>query len=323
MQYIFQHPIPIPWLAADLLTILATLLVVLFAVRRSRHPTALLLEGFAFTLLYAGLFENFAVVNGWYEYGRSLFMFGDVPLSVPLLEMDIFITGLWLLERMNIPDWCKPFVLGLFGMLQDFSLDPLAVRQTFLQEGHTVGRWTWFVAPGMVNIYKIPVYNFPGWMLIMVYGSVFVLAGRWWFRKSGYKVWVGYVYPFLAMILALITMITPISQFLLWLAPFGSKGSNAEWVMLAFHLVFPALLLALVWRGKMTGAFAPAQDWPLIAIPLIFHLADIGWTVAGGYRDVLWLVLLASLIHALLLAGIFFQGTRKPTTGQTELSFSP
>jgi Protein of unknown function (DUF422). len=323
MQYIFQHPTPIPWLAADLLTLLATLLVILFAVRKCRHPATVILEGFAFTVLYAGLFENLAVVNGWYAYGRSLFMFGDVPLSVPLLEMDIFITGLWLLERMNVPDWCKPFILGLFGMLQDFSLDPLAVRQTFALNGHSIGRWTWFIAPGTVNIYNIPVYNFPGWMLIMLYGSIFILAGRWLFRKSGFKPWVGYTYPFAAMILALITMVTPVSQFLLWLAPFGSKGSNTEWVMLAFHMVFPILLLVLVWRGKMKDSFVPAEDWPLVAIPVIFHLADIGWTIAGGYRDVLWLVVLASLIHTVLLAWIFLQGSKTTIVRQTGLVFSP
>jgi hypothetical protein len=323
MAYIFQHPIPLPWFAADLLIILATLIVILVAVRRSRHPVTVILEGFAFTILYAGLFENFAVVNGWYEYGKSLFMFGDVPLSVPLLEMDVFITGLWLLERMNIPDWCKPFVLGLFGMLQDFSLDPLAVRQTSALDGHLIGRWTWQILPGSVNIYSIPVYNFPGWMLIMLYGSIFILAGRWLFRKSGFKPWVGYTYPFAAMILALITMVTPVSQFLLWMAPFGSKGGNAEWVMLAFHLIFPTFLLVFIWRGRMKNPFTPAENWPLFVLPIVFHLADITGTIAGGYSGVLRLVLLSSAIHIFLLACIFFQGTRPSLIREYALPYSP
>ena len=85
----------------------------------------------------------------------------------------------WLLEKMEIPAWCKPFIVGLFGMLQDFSLDPYTVRQVFTVDGLTSGRWTWLAAPpGMVNIYNVPVYNFPGWMLIMLYASVFFLLGR-------------------------------------------------------------------------------------------------------------------------------------------------
>lgn len=44
MQYLFDTPIPIPWLLADILTLLVTLLVVVFIVRKSKHPVAILLE---------------------------------------------------------------------------------------------------------------------------------------------------------------------------------------------------------------------------------------------------------------------------------------
>jgi hypothetical protein len=313
MQYLFQTSIPLPWFFADLLTLVLSLIVILFAVRRSLHPAMVLLECFGFLFLYAGLFENFAVVQGWYVYGRSLLMFGNVPLSVPLLEMDVFITGLWLLERMNVPGWCKPVILGLFGMLQDFSLDPLAVRQVYTAGGVTSGRWTWLILPGVANIYHIPVYNFPGWMLIMLYGSIYILLGRKIFQRSGYKTWVGYVYPFLAMVLALITMATPLSQFLLWLAPFGSKGSIAEWIMLAFLLILPTILLLFVWRGNMKHAFVLSVDWPLFAVPVLFHIADCFWAIAGGFSNVLWLILLASGVHLGLLVWIGLS-RREPVT---------
>ena len=100
MQYLFQHPMPVPWLLADILTILVTLLVGIFIVRKSKHPVVAMLECFGFVFLYASIYENFAVVQGWYVYGRSLLMVGDVPLSVPLIEMDVLVTGLWLLEKM-------------------------------------------------------------------------------------------------------------------------------------------------------------------------------------------------------------------------------
>lgn len=44
MPYLFDTPIPIPWLLADLLTLLVTLLVVVFIVRKGKHPVAILLE---------------------------------------------------------------------------------------------------------------------------------------------------------------------------------------------------------------------------------------------------------------------------------------
>ena len=83
MQYLFATPIPIPWLLADLLTLAITVLVMVFVVRKSKHPVVILLEAFAFVLLYASVYENFAVVQGWYLYGHALMMVGDVPLSGP------------------------------------------------------------------------------------------------------------------------------------------------------------------------------------------------------------------------------------------------
>ena len=310
MQYLFATPIPAPWLLADLLTLGITGLVVVYVIKKSKHPLAILLEAFAFVLLYASVYENFAVVQGWYIYGHALMMVGDVPLSVPLLEFDVLITTLWLLEKMEIPTWCKPFIAGLFGTLQDLSLDPYVVRQIYTVGERTSGRWSWLLPQGAVNIYGVPVYNFPGWTLIMFYAAIFILLGRWWYRRSGYKPLVGYVYPFLMIFLALLAMVSPISQFLLWLGPFFSKGSNSEWVMLGFHLLFPLILLFTFWRGRMKYPLTLKEDLPVFAVIGLFHLADILFTLAGGYTEILWLVVLASVLHWAILAWIFMAGRR-------------
>lgn len=105
MQYLFHTPIPLPWLLGDVLTLLISLLVLAFIVHNSKHPVSVLLEAFGFVFLYASIFENFAVVQGWYVYGRSFLMVGDAPLAVPLVEMDVFLVGLWLLQKMDIPTW--------------------------------------------------------------------------------------------------------------------------------------------------------------------------------------------------------------------------
>jgi hypothetical protein len=317
MQYLFHTSIAIPWLLADLLTLVITTLVVVFMLRNSRHPVVALLEGFAFVLLYASVYENFAVVQGWYVYGHSLLTIGDVPLSVPLIEMDVLVIVFWLLEKMDIPTWCKPFVAGLFGILQDFALDPYATRQVFTLNGLTSGRWSWLLPEGAANIYGIPVYNFPGWTLIMMYAAIFLLIGRAWFRKSGYKPAVGYVYPFAMIFLALLTMVSPLSQFLLWLAPFFTKGSNSEWIMLAFHLLVPTLLLVFFWRGRMKAPITLKTDWPAFLVIGVFHLSDILFTLAGGYTEVLWLVLLTSAVHCGLLGLIWAAGRKLQVQPET------
>lgn len=313
MQYVFNTPIPSPWLLADLLTLFISLVVIVFIVEKSKHPVSIFLEGFAFVFLYASVFENFAVVQGWYIYGRSLVMIGDVPLSVPLIEMDVLLMGLWLLDKMDIPVWCKPFIVGLLGMLLDFTLDPVAVNQIFSTNGLTSGRWTWLIQPEMVNIYKIPVYNFPGWMLIMLYASIFILLGRAWHKRSGYKPLVGYIYPFLAMILSLIAMVSPISQFLLWLAPIGAKGNNAEWVMLAFHLLFPVILLAVFWRGRMIAPVTFKDDYGVFAIFVILPMSNILFAIAEGLTPVTWLVVLSSILLWVFLGLVYYAGRLVPS----------
>ncbi len=296
--------IPIPWFVQDVIVVAITVFVVVFMVKKSKHPVSALLEGFCFVFLYAGVFENFAVIMGWYAYGRTILMFVAVPLSVPLIEMDVFVVGLWMLEKMRVRDWCKPFIMGLLGMLQDFSLDPLATRQVYTIDTVTTGRWTWFLNPGAVNIYGIPVYNFPGWMLIMLYATTFVILGRRWFKRSGYKTSVGYKYPFAALLLALLAMMTPVSNALLWLVAF--QGTAAEWVMLAFHLGFPTLLLAVIWRGKMNGSITVRKDIAIYLVPVALHVSDVVFTIVGGFTEVLWLVVLASCLHVALLATVWF-----------------
>lgn len=300
LDYIFVEPFPGPWLIQDIIALLLALFVLAFIIRRNQRPLALILEAFAFVFLYASIYENAAIVMGLYSYGRSLVMIGFVPASVPLIEVCVLLTGFWFLEKTSLPDWAKPPIIGLFGMLQDFSLDPLAIRQVFTTAGVSSGRWNWLISPTDVNILRVPVFNFPGWMLIMLYGATCILVGRWWHRRSGYSPVVGVVYPFLASIAALLLMISPISNFLLWLGPLFQKGGPIEWIMLAFHLIVPAVLLVFLWRGKMAKLFT-INDLPVFVVPTVLHISDILFTFIGGYFEILWIVLLASFAQTALL----------------------
>ena len=307
LDYIFVEPFPWTWLMQDIIAILLSLFVLTYIVRRNKRPVVLILEAFAFVFLYASIYENAATTIGLYSFGRSLVMIGFVPASVPLIEVCVLITGFWFLNKTSLPDWTKPPIIGLFGMLQDFSLDPLAIRQVYTTTEGISGRWNWLINLTDVNILNVPVYNFSGWMLIMFYGSACLLIGRWWHRKSGYRPVVGYVYPFVTMFAALLLMISPLSNMLLWLGPVFQKGDSIEWIMLAFHLLVPTALLVFMWRGRMTEHFT-ANDLPIFVVPTVLHLSDILFTVIGGYTEILWIVLLASFAHSALLLFIYLRG---------------
>jgi hypothetical protein len=316
LDYLFIEPFPGSWLIQDIIALALFLFVVAFVIRREQRPFIILLELFAFMFLYASIYENAAIVMGLYSYGRSLVMIGYVPASVPMIEACVLITGFWFLEKTALPAWAKPPVIGLFGMLQDFSLDPLAIRQVYPTADGASGRWNWLINPAAdANILNIPVFNFPGWMLIMLYGSACLLVGRWWYQKSGYKPGVGYTYPFISMIAALLLMISPLSQLLLWLGPFFQKGAASEWFMLAFHLAVPTLLLAFFWRGRMTERFT-RNDLPVFIFPTALHVSDILFTLLGGYFEILWIVLLASAVQTGLLLFAFLKNRHAAPAGK-------
>jgi len=301
LSYIFLEPFPVDWLIQDLIAILLSLVVLFFIIRREKRPFIVILELFAFIFIYASVYENAAIVMGLYSYGRSLVMVGFVPLSVPLIEAMVLITGLWFLKNTSMPKWAWAPIVGLFGMMQDFSLDPLAIRQIHTVGEVTSGRWNWLIDPATeVNILGVPVFNFPGWMLIMLYGTICLLIGRWWYQKTGYRALVGFVYPFIAMFAALLLMISPISRFLLWLGPFFEKGQPVEWVMLAFHLLVPTILLIFLWQGRMRTRFT-RLDLPIFLVPMVLHLSDITFTIVGGFTEILWIVLLASVAQTAFL----------------------
>jgi hypothetical protein len=300
------------WIIQDVLVLGLAVATVLYIMKREEHPTSVLLELICFVFLYAAVYENFATLMGWYGYGRSLVMVFNVPLSVPVVEYLVVWATLRLASRMEMPGWSKPFVAGLSGMLIDFTLDPLAIRQVFSTAEGTVGRWSWFPGPGDVTLYAEPVYNFSGWVLLCGYAAAYLLLGRWWHRRSGFRPLVGYLYPVLAMLLALGTMVSPLSRFLLWLYPFLDKGSVGEWIMLALHVVAPTMLLALVWRGRMKSRLSWCNDWPLPVILVGMPVVNLTFTLAGGYWDVLWLVAASTALLGGMVIALFAGSARTP-----------
>jgi hypothetical protein len=302
---------PIVWILEDLVVLVATLFVLRHAASREERPAQAILEFVAFTCCYAAVYENGASLAGLYGYGRSLLMIGIVPFSVPALEYLVLYAALLMLEKMRLPTWCKPFVVGFWGLLQDFSLDPLAVRQVFVSEGRPIGRWSWLsLAPGDANIANVPVYNFPGWILILGLGSAALLAGRWWWARSGYKAWVGVAYPFLAALVGLVVLVLPSSQLLLWLAPFFAKGSSGEWIMLGSWFVLALSLLAFAWRGRMKGRLSWAADWPVFVVPALFHASDLCFSLVGGFTEILWIELAFGIFHCGLVALVWARGRK-------------
>jgi hypothetical protein len=302
---IFLHPFPLPWLLQDIVVLVVSFAVFAELVRRSKNPTIALLEAVAFIFLYAGIYENAAGVAGLYDFGRSFLMLGFVPISVPLIEVCVLLTGLWILENAAVPKWAMPPVIGMLGILQDLSLDPLAIRQVFTVAGVESARWNWFIGASDAQLLGVPAFNFSGWMLIGLYSSSCLLIGRWIHRKSGENEWVGLSYPVLSQVAALMLMRSPLSALLLWGGPFFAKGSPVEWGFLAFHLLAPTLLLFVLAGRSGARAFTKA-DLPLFLVPMAMHASDLFFAVSGGYTEILPVSIAATAAHAAILSYVYY-----------------
>lgn len=301
------------WIAQDLMVLIATVATLIFIVRKEEHPESFLMEMFCFVFLYAAVFENFATIVGYYGYGRSFLMIFNVPLSVPLMEYLVVYSGLKLTGKMNMPGWSRAIVTGMMGMLFDLSLDPLAVRQIHAGVSEKpIGRWSWFPGPTDVNIFGVPVYNFTGWILMIGFAAGFFLLGRWLYRRSGYKTWVGLVYPFAAIIASLGALYSPITSFLFWLGPLWSKGGVTEWIMYFFDSLVGIAMLVFLWRGRMRKTLTLKDDWQILMIFVLFHISNILFAVFGGHFEILWVQAIAAVVQIGILTIIWSRRTAAP-----------
>ncbi|SHH86185.1 Protein of unknown function [Sporobacter termitidis DSM 10068] len=296
------------WVLSDILVYIGAALLIFYIIKKEERPVTVLMEFICFVFFYAAVYENFATLVHFYGYGRSLIMVFNVPLSVPVIEFMILYSGLKLLDTMRVPAWTKPILAGFFAIIADFSMDPVSVKMIFETLEGTIGRWTWYPHPGEPVIYGEPVLNFSGWMYITGYAAAFFMLGRQWHKKSNYSPAVGCAYPFAAVIASLLVLISPITRFLMMLDPIMAPYSNGQWIMLIVALAVPVLLLAFVWRGRMTGALSVKADFPVFLTMLGYPVINIISCVIGGYWQVLWLVALAGAAMWTLVGGIYALG---------------
>ena len=298
------------WVIEDLLVFIATAATIFYIVKREAQPIARLMEMFAFVLLDSAIYENVATLAHLYEFGRSSIMVFNIPIAVPLFEYMVLYGSLKLFERTRMPVWLKPIGAGFFGVVADFTLDPVSVYQRFRTLEGTIGRWTWFPGPGEPTLATESVKNFSGWMLIIGFGAIFVLLGREWHRRSGFSALVGYLYPIIAAVLSLLLLLTPVASFLLNVWPFFPFNGPSEWAPLAVYLIVPPVLLAVFWRGRMKGAYTLKGDFPVFVFLGGFPIVNLLFTIIGGYTPILSLELIFTVVMELLLASILLASRR-------------
>ena len=315
---------PITWAIAELFAFILFFYCVADAMKRGDNKTRIyrVLELFGF-IVYAGLFENIGVLGNTYNYSLDrLVMVGVVPLSILLFEAVIFYSAMQFAEKCNFPKWAIPIVVGFLGVLQDLTIDPAAVFDLHMVNGIMEGRWNWTTHYDSM-LFGIPFFNFSGWFMLMLYYTMLIQLGRKFHEKSGYKRNIGIAYLILAPILGVLLIISPITQFILFLYPIFPLFLNrtAEIVMLSLIAV---VSIATLIKCRKRSLDIDRKDISVIwVIPLILHAFDIVLAFSLGITIAYIPVLLFAGIHLGYLAYYIFRkkNVKSPSSGKNASVF--
>jgi hypothetical protein len=161
-----------------------------------RNPNKFHFIGFIVAVITTAAIELTGVrEHHSYYYGDFLFtldiapvivsFIGGTPRGVPLficVDWAIIVFCLWRMgERLNVKWYLLPFVFGLFAVILDLALDPIAAgsklvaqlgdpceSSTFLGNTEGVGYWVWCIPPPPGEfLFGVPLPNFYGWFLVI------------------------------------------------------------------------------------------------------------------------------------------------------------
>lgn len=266
---------PTSWLIVELLSVVLLFWCMADAIKSFEGNTRIIRIGEFFGFVaYAGVFENVGVAANVYYYSLDrIVLFGKVPLAILLIEAAIFYVGMRTAEKLRVPLWAAPFLVGMLGMMQDLTIDPSACFDFHLVNGVMEGRWNWTMhyADGL---FGIPFQNFSGWFTMMFYFAVMLLIGRRWYERQGQSTYVGTAYILLGIIASLILIVSPINRFLLFMNPFDLWDQRTnEIVMLVIKTIVAIIICLRYLKPKI--AFNLRDDRVIWLVPVALHAYDI------------------------------------------------
>ncbi len=292
---------PATWLAIEIISVILFLLAIGDAILRFNEQERLtrVFEIIGF-VIYGIIFENIGVAVGIYHYSSErFFMAGTVPLEIPFLEAVIFYVGMLFVERTKLPDKIYPFFVGLFGMIMDAGIDPVAVSDQYLINGTLEGRWVWQnFYPEM--FYGIPYFNFTGWFALMFYYSLIVVLGRRYLRSHDYKLKYGIFYIIIAIFLSDILIASPVTNLMLFGSPFPIYGRMlVELITLSIVTAIALILIAYYWPR----VYVPFDKSTYIIwiISFTIHIYNITTAAAIGSPAIVPAIVFAMLTLVLFL----------------------
>jgi hypothetical protein len=225
-----------------------------------------------------------------YEYGRFLFMLGEVPVPIGVAWGTIIYSARLYSDATSLPGWARPLLDGLLALNLDLSLDALAIR---------LGFWNWAI--GIEEQYfGVPWANFWAWFWVVVSFS----AGLRLLSHLRGQIWKwlappGAIIIGVAGVLLTNRLISSVPNYTLYLGLVGG-------------VIIGALLLVAALRPRLDAQAKPALTfW----VPGVFHAYYLAAGLISGVIFDPPFLLVVSLAMALVAAWVHWKGRPVLATG--------
>jgi len=246
----------------ELLTIFLFIACFWHAVRQKNRKVLELI----FALIF-GVFLEWMTIQQLeaYHYGEFFLMLDGAPICIGLGWAVIIYSGMEFVKHLEMPDYARPFLVGMLALNLDLAMDAIAIR---------LGFWNW-VIPMDQQWFGVPWGNFWAWYIVVVSYSGFL----YWFRhklKQRDSAWLRYTYPLFAFVVAVV--ILAITNYI-----FANVFARTELVSaMSMLLIILAggVIIYVVKPGLKKDAYV---DKVILAVPLTFHTFFTVFGFAGGF----------------------------------------
>lgn len=176
----------------EILTLSLFLACLWHAFRQSRQKVLEIIFAFVF-----GVFLEWMTIQQLeaYHYGDFFLMLDGAPICIGLGWAVIIYSGMEFVRNLEMPDFARPFLVGLLALNLDLAMDAVAIR---------LGFWHWMIDLNQ-QWFGVPWGNFWAWFIVVVSYSAFI----YWFRhklsqrNSSVLEWIYPLISFLGAVLVL------------------------------------------------------------------------------------------------------------------------
>jgi hypothetical protein len=233
-----------------------------------------------------------------YHYGEFFLMLDGAPVCIGLGWAVIIYSGMEFVKHLEMPDYARPFLVGMLALNLDLAMDAIAIR---------LGFWYW-VIPLDWQWFGVPWGNFWAWYIVVVSYSGFL----YWFRhlhKQRGSAWLRNTYPLFPFLSAVV--ILAITNYIF--ANVFAKTELVSAMSMLLIILAGGVIIYVVKPGLKIDAYV---DKVILAVPLTFHAFFTVFGFAGGIYTALPILGVVGLTMFAVGLGIhlwpWWRNKRKP-----------